>query len=114
MERARLNVADGADERRRGLENTGMAQDFLVQQFNGFKENNRIFMIFVCWMLDPPRFFDIFCTLRTLLQCFPPQSVAVAPWPKVKCSSSSDGKGGTAVLRGFRPNEEARCADTWT
>ena len=27
MERARLNVADGADERRRGLENTGMAQD---------------------------------------------------------------------------------------
>lgn len=57
MERARLNVADGADERRRGLENTGMAQDFLVQQLNGFKENNRIFMIFVCWMLDPPRFF---------------------------------------------------------
>ena len=57
MERARLNVADGADERRRGLENTGMAQDFLVQQLKGFKENNRIFMIFVCWMLDPPRFF---------------------------------------------------------
>ena len=26
-----------------------MAQDFLVQQFNGFKENNRIFMIFVCF-----------------------------------------------------------------
>lgn len=48
---------------------------------------------------------------RTLLECFPPQSVAVAPWPPVNCRSMSAGKGGTAVLRGFRPNEKARCAD---